>query len=55
MFLTSELHGGEWSVSRPGRFTHGKSEFYEHCDENSRNIFNVRISIECSVSVTRKR
>jgi hypothetical protein len=23
-FLTSELDGGEWSASRPGRFTPGK-------------------------------
>jgi len=24
-FLTSALHGGEWLVSRPGRFTPGES------------------------------
>jgi hypothetical protein len=24
IFLTSELAGGEWSVSRPGRFTPGE-------------------------------
>jgi hypothetical protein len=23
-FLTSPIDGGEWSVSRPGRFTHGE-------------------------------
>jgi hypothetical protein len=24
IFLTSEISGGEWSASRPGRFTAGK-------------------------------
>jgi hypothetical protein len=23
VFLTSTLNGGDWSASRPGRFTHG--------------------------------
>jgi hypothetical protein len=28
VFLTSALDGGEWSASRPGRFTPGKSPRY---------------------------
>jgi hypothetical protein len=28
LFLTSALEGGEWSASRPGRFTPGKSPRY---------------------------
>jgi hypothetical protein len=30
-FLTSTLDGGEWSVSRPGRFTSGEIATASHC------------------------
>jgi hypothetical protein len=29
-FLTSALDGGEWSASRPGRFTPGTQPLYTH-------------------------
>jgi hypothetical protein len=31
IFLTSALVGGEWSASRPGRFTPGKEPPGTHC------------------------
>jgi hypothetical protein len=30
IFLTSALTGGEWSASRPGRFTSGERAFSTH-------------------------
>jgi hypothetical protein len=32
-FLTSEIDGGEWSASRPGRFTPGKKPFVSNGEE----------------------
>jgi hypothetical protein len=41
-FLTSVLDGGEWSASRPGRFTSGErapgTHWMEGCEPQSRSL-----------------